>query len=85
MTGYPGKSFTGAYVRKLVPEKLIQVVKATYEGACTTVRTCEGVSKEFDIKIGLHQGSVLSLFLFTIVIDVLSKDEERSTLGSAVC
>ena len=49
MTGYPGKSFTGA---------------------CTTVRTCEGVSEEFDIKVGLHQGSVLSPFLFAIVIDV---------------
>ena len=63
--------------KKLVPVKLIQVVKATYEGACTTVRTCKGVSEEFDIKVGLHQGLVLSPFLFAIVIDVLSNDVRK--------
>ena len=63
--------------KKLVPEKLIQVVKTMYEGACTTVRTCEGVSEEFDIKVGLHQGSALRPFLFAIVIDVLSKDVRK--------
>ena len=62
--------------KKLVPEKLIQVVKAMYKGACIMVRIC-GVSEEFDIKVGLHQGSVLSPFLFTIVIDVLSKDVRK--------
>ena len=35
------------------------MVKTSCEGACTTVRTC-GVSEEFDIKVGLHQGSLLS-------------------------
>ena len=55
------------------------MVKTTFEGACTTVRTCEGVSEEFDIKVGLHQGSVLRSFLFAIIIDVLSKDVRKGT------
>jgi len=32
----------------------------------------DGVSKEFDVKVGMHQGSVLSPLLFIIVIEALS-------------
>ena len=35
-----------------------------YEGAQTVVRTTEGDSKAFNVKVGLHQGSVLSHLLF---------------------
>jgi len=33
---------------------------AMYEGAQTVVRTTEGDSKAFNVKVGIHQGSVLS-------------------------
>jgi len=37
------------------------------------VRTCGGITSNFSITIGLHQGSALSPFLFDIVMDELTK------------
>ena len=31
-------------------------------------------SEEFEVKVGVHQGSVLSPILFTIVMDDITKD-----------
>ncbi|XP_026419698.1 uncharacterized protein LOC113315650 [Papaver somniferum] len=45
-----------------------------YEGAVTGVRTCDGISNDFSIKIGLHQGSALSPYLFALVLDQVTKD-----------
>ena len=39
------------------------------------------MSEDFDVKIGLHQRSVLSPLLFAVVIDVVSS-KERSDLPS---
>jgi len=36
-------------------------------------RTLGGVIDDFSIDIGLHQGSTLNPFLFTIVMDELTK------------
>ena len=44
-----------------------------YDGVTTSVRTQGGVTEEFPIKIGLHQGSSLSPYLFTLVVDVLTQ------------
>ena len=51
----------------------IQAIKDMYEGAMTYVKTPCGVSQEFPISIGLHQGSALSPYLFAIVMDELTK------------
>ena len=45
-----------------------------YDGATTTVRSAAGLTKEFKVGVGLHQGSALSLFLFAIIIDRLMED-----------
>ena len=45
-----------------------------YGGVKTRVRTIEGDMDDFFIDIGLHQGSALSHFLFTIVMDELTRD-----------
>ena len=37
------------------------------------MRTAGGVSREFEIKVELHQGSALSPLLFAVIIDVLSE------------
>ena len=47
-------------------EWLVKAVMAMYGGAQTLVRTTEGDSKAFNVKVGLHQGSVLSPLLFVI-------------------
>ena len=60
-----------------VDEWLIRTVMALYTEACTVVRTDAGLSESFEVKVGLHQGSVLSPLLFATVMDVVS-NEPRS-------
>ena len=50
----------------------IRAIQDMYEGASTSVRTQDGDTVDFPITIGLHQGSTLSLYLFTLVLDVLT-------------
>jgi len=51
----------------------IRAIQDMYEGASTSVRTRDGDTVDFPITIGLHQGSTLSPYLFTLVLDVLTE------------
>ena len=51
-------------------ERLIRTVMTLCTMACTIVRTDAGLKGRFEVKVGLHQGSVLSLLLFDVVMDV---------------
>ena len=62
--------------------ELIRTITSLYTEACTVVRTDAGLSESFEVKVGLHQGSVLSLLLFAAVMDVMSSSEARSGLPS---
>jgi hypothetical protein len=55
-------------------EWLVSAVMAMHEGARTVVRTEDGDSESFAVKVRLHQGSVLSPMLFTVVMDVITKE-----------
>ena len=46
---------------KRVPMKYIDIIKDMYDGLVANVRTYEGITSDFSITIGLHQGSALSL------------------------
>ena len=54
---------------------------ALYTEACIVVRTDAGLCESFEVKGGLHQGSVLSPLLFAAGMDVVSS-EARSGLPS---
>ena len=59
-------------LRKLgVDEWIVRLVQGMYSNARSRVR--EGYSEEFEVKVGVHQGSVLSLLLFIIVLEALSR------------
>src|SRR5664279_6626827 len=47
-----------------VPIKYITLIKDMYDNVVTSVRTSDGDTDDFPIKIGLHQGSALSPYLF---------------------
>ena len=65
-------------LRKLgVDEWLIRTVMALYTEACTVVSTDAGLSESFEVKVGLHQGSVLSPLLFAAVMDFVSSEARR--------
>ena len=43
------------------------------------------LSEEFEIKVGMHQGSVLSSFLFTAVVDLVTEFASGCAKRVAVC
>ena len=62
-------------LRKLgVDEWIVRVVQGMYSNARSRVLVGEGFSEEFEVKVGFHQGSVLSPLLFIIVLEALSCD-----------
>ena len=62
-------------LRKLgVEEWIVQLVQGMYANAQSGVRVGEGFIKEFEVKVEVHQGSVLSPLLFIIVLEALSRE-----------
>ena len=59
---------------KKVSEKYIRVVQEVYKISSTPVRASAGVSESFEVSEGLHQGSALSPFLFTVIMDCMSEE-----------
>ena len=57
-----------------VDEWLVRTVMSMYNEVWSIVRTEQGESEPFEIKVGLHQGSVLSPLLFIIVMDQVTRD-----------
>ena len=55
-------------------ECYITIIKDMYDGATTTVRSAAGLTEEFKVGVGLHQGSALSPLIFAIIMDKLTED-----------
>ena len=49
--------------KKWVPHPIVNLVEEMHNGPTTRVRTVCGLSAEFPVTVGLHQGSALSRFL----------------------
>ena len=60
-----------------IVEKYVQLVQDMYEESETVVRCAVGTTESFKIKVGLHQGSALSPFLFAVVMDRLTDEVRR--------
>ena len=56
--------------KKGISEVLVRSMMSLYEGAKTRVRVDSELSEKFEVKVGMHQGSVLSPFLFAVVVHV---------------
>ncbi|KAK3543099.1 hypothetical protein QTP70_010645 [Hemibagrus guttatus] len=62
-----------------VAEKYVRVVQDMYERSRTVVRCAVGQTGEFNVEVGLHQGSAPSPFLFAIVMDQLSEEVRQES------
>ena len=60
-----------------IVEKYVQLVQDMYEGNETVVRCAVGTTESFKVKVGLHQGSALSPFLFAVIMDRLTDEVRR--------
>jgi len=49
------------------------VVKDMYEGSITSVKSICEETENFRVRVGVHQGSALSSYLFSVVIDEITK------------
>ena len=59
--------------KKQIPEVFIISVMSLYEGARTRVRVDSEMSEEFEVKVGMHQGSVLSPCIFAVAVNVVTE------------
>ena len=57
----------------------MQFVQATYNNTGSKVRVNNTNSNEFGVKVGVHQGSVLSPLLFIIALEALSREIYNGT------
>ena len=55
------------------PESEVKMVEAMYENTTGRVVVGSGMSNEFQVNIGLRQGSALSLLLFILVMELISR------------
>ena len=58
-------------------EKYVRLVQDMYEESETVVRCAVGTTESFKVKVGLHQGSALSPFLFAEMMDRLTDEVRR--------
>ena len=57
-----------------VEEWLINTIKCMYDNSKSAVSVNGTVGEPFDVKVGVHQGTVLSPRLFIIVMEALSRE-----------
>ena len=69
----PRKVLEWAMRKKGIPKVLVRSVMNLYEGAKTRVRVDSELSGEFEVKMRMHQGSMLSHFLFAVVVVVVTE------------
>ena len=67
----PKKVLEWAMRKKRIPEVLVRSVICLHERAKTRVAVVSELSGEFEVKVCMHHGSVLSPFPFTLVVDVV--------------
>ena len=70
----PRKVLCWAMGKVGVEEWMVHLVQAMYDNERSRVRVGSEYSEEFEVGVGVHQGSVLSPLLFIIVFDALYRD-----------
>ncbi len=64
--------------------KLLGALKASYVGSKACVKYGERVSNYFDVGVGVHQGCVMSPWLFNVYMDGVIKEVKARIAGAGV-
>ena len=65
---------------KGLPKRLVKAVMSLYEDARAKVQMGTVHSDEFSVKVGVHQGTMVSPLLFAIVMDVVMEGVREGLL-----
>ncbi|GJR94481.1 retrovirus-related pol polyprotein LINE-1 [Tanacetum coccineum] len=65
-------------IDKGTPRRYLKVIQDMYAGAKTRVRTIVGDTNFFLVEVCLHQGSAISPYLFTLILDEISRGIQES-------
>ena len=80
----PRKVMERALKMKRLAEVLVQAVMSLYDDSTIKVRVGSGTSEEFGIRVGVHQGSVLSPLIFSTVVDVVTEHAREGLLNEVL-
>ena len=61
------------------------MIQVMYQNGRSQVRVNNLFSDVFDVQVGVHQVSVLSPFLFNIVLEALSQEFLQVPMGTFIC
>ena len=77
----PRRVLEWAMRKRGIPEAMVRAVTSLYEGAKTRVRVGLELSQEFEVKVGVHQGSTLSPLLFAIMVDMITESVRNGLMS----
>ena len=80
----PTKVLKWAMRKKVLSEVMVRAVMSLHDGAKTRVRVGSEYSEEFEVKVGVHQGSVLSPLLFAMVVNVYTVNARRDVSNESL-
>jgi len=81
----PRRVLEWAMRKRGITEGMVRAVVSLYEGAQTRVIVGLELSEEFEVKVGVHQGSALSALLFAIVVDVITESVRNGLMSEMLC
>ena len=81
----PRKVMEWTMRKKGLSEVMVRAVVSLYDGAKTRVTVGSAYSEEFEVKVGVHQGSVLSPLLFAIVERRCPESRQMERLSASNC
>ena len=77
----PRKVVEWAMRKRGVPEVMVRAVMSLHEGVKTKVKVGQELSEEFEVKVCVHQGSVLLPLVFAIVVDVVMESVRSGSMS----
>ena len=70
-----------ALTAELIPQKIINLIKTSYNQSSSQVRVRNELSEQFSIQSGVRQGDAASPLLFNIVVDAIMRKVFEARCG----